>query len=294
MLIRFYQPHPLLRSHVSQIWIVESPTGWPTHDLKTIVPNGRMKIVFPYRSGLLNRAIVPSSLKADLQRNPAHTLWVLGMSDRPSMVDSDGPIGVLSAELYPGTAWPFFPADLRELTNRVTHAPQVYGTAAAELEEKLAEEATAEGRVKLLEGFLLDLLGKAKHTDQIVRHAVRLIQERGGLISISELTEKMGYSQRYLAMQFDRFVGLGPKTLAEIVRFQNRFVSLTRFGTAGAAAPADPDEDYYDQSHFSREFKRFSGLPPAAYLRKSNEFMTMFYRGGGSRPASGRPQAGPV
>ena len=286
MRIRFFEPHPLLRPHVSQIWIVENPVGWKPEDIKTIVPNGRMKVVFPYRAALLNRAIVPSSRPAPFQRNPKNTLWVLGVSDRPSIVDSDGPIGVLSAELHPGAAYPFFPADLKEFTNRVTPAIDVYGAAGRELQDRLAEEPTPEGRVELLQGFLLGLLGRADYSDEIVRHAVRIIQGQRGLITINELTEKMGYSQRYLAMKFDRFVGLGPKTLAEVVRFQNRFVTLTRFGSAGGGV--EFDEDYYDQSHFSREFKRFAGLPPATYLRKTNEFLSMFHHGvsgsSGSRP----------
>ncbi len=277
MKIRFFEPHAPLRRHVSQIWIVEDSTGWKAEDIKTIVPNGRMKIVFPYRAALLNRAVLESSPQAPFQRNPKNTLWVLGVSDRPSIVDSDGPIGVLSAELYPGAAYPFFPLDLKELTNRVTPAADVYGPAGRELQDRLAEEPTAGRKVELLQGFLLDLLRGAVYSDEVVRHAVRVIQERRGLVTINELTEKMGYSQRYLAMKFDRFVGLGPKTLAEVVRFQNRFVTLTRFGSAGGRV--EFDEDYYDQSHFSREFKRFAGLPPATYLRKTNEFMTMFYRG---------------
>ncbi len=288
MTITFFPPHPLLRAHVSQIWIVENATGWKPQDIKTIVPNGRMKIVFPYRSALLNRAALPSSPRAPFQRNPANTLWVLGMSDRPSIVDSEGPIGVLSAELYPGAAWPFFPPDLKELANLVTPAAQVLGAPAAELEARLAEEPTAQGKVDLLQDFLLGVLAQGRHEDEVVGHAVRFIQERGGLVTIGELTEKMGYSQRYLAMKFDRFVGLGPKTLAEIVRFQNRFVMLTRFGAAGGAAGSAAgsapgfDDDYYDQSHFSRQFKRFSGLPPATYLKKTNEFLPMFY--GGTAP----------
>ena len=74
MKIRFFQPHPLLRAHVSQIWIVGNPTGWKPEDIKTIVPNGRMKIVFPYRSALLNRAALPSSPATPFQRNPSKTL----------------------------------------------------------------------------------------------------------------------------------------------------------------------------------------------------------------------------
>ena len=289
MQIRFFPVHPLLREHVSQIWIVENAAGWRTEDIKTIVPNGRMKIVFPYRSGLLNRAVsldgssrLPGDRAEPFQNNPKDTLWVLGMSDRPSIVDSEGPIGVLSAELFPGAAFPFFPAELCDFTNRVTPATDVYGSAGRELQDRLAEEPTAEGRVRLLEAFLLGLLRQAQRSGELVRHAVRFIQERGGLLTISELTEKMGYSQRYLAMVFDRFVGLGPKTLAEIVRFQNRFVALTRY--ASTTDEAAFDEDYYDQSHFSREFKRFAGLPPVAYRRKTNEFMTMFYGGATAAP----------
>ena len=104
------------------------------------------------------------------------------MSDRPSIVDSDGPIGVLSAESPPGAAYPFFPADLKVFTNRVTPADEVFGAAGRELQVGLAEEPAAEGKVALLQEFLLGLLGRAEYADPIVRHAVRFIQERRGLL----------------------------------------------------------------------------------------------------------------
>jgi len=275
--IRFFPPHTLLSGNVSQIWIVEDPVGWKPEDIKTIVPNGRMKLVFPYRGALLNTTILKGADRSSFQRNPESTLWVLGMSDRPSIVDSDGPFGVLSVEFYPGAAYPFFPFALKDLTNQVIPAQQVLGRAGAELESRLGEAPTAEDRVGLVQGFLLCLLSEASSLDSIVSHAMAIIRARQGLVTVNELTEKIGYSQRYLAMKFDRFVGLGPKTIAEIVRFQNRFVRLTRFGLDGGVA--DFDEDYYDQSHFTKEFKRFSGLPPAAYLKASNEFLSLFYGG---------------
>jgi AraC-like DNA-binding protein len=181
---------------------------------------------------------------------------------------------VLSVEFYQGAAYPFFPFALKDLTNQVIPAQQVLGKAGAELEGRLGEAATAEDRVGLVQGFLLGRLSEASSLDSIVSHAMAIIRARQGLVTVNELTEKLGYSQRYLAMKFDRFVGLGPKTIAEIVRFQNRFVRLTRFGLDGGV---DFDEDYYDQSHFTKEFKRFSGLPPAAYLKASNEFLSLFY-----------------
>jgi AraC-like DNA-binding protein len=273
--IKFFPPHGLLASHVSQIWIVEDPVGWKPEDIKTIVPNGRIKLVFPYRGALLNTTILKSADRSSFQKNPESTLWVLGMSDRPSIVDSDGPFGVLSVEFYPGAAYPFFPLDLKDLTNQEIPVQQVLGRAGAELQSRLAEAASAEDRVGLVQDFLTGLLSEANTPDSIVSHAMAMIRARQGLVTVNELTEKLGYSQRYLAMKFDRFVGLGPKTITEIVRFQNRFIRLTRFGIDGGVA--DFDEDYYDQSHFTKEFKRFSGLPPAAYQKASNEFLSLFY-----------------
>ncbi len=89
--------------------------------------------------------------------------------------------------------------DLKELTNRVTPAPDVYGAAARELEARLGAEPAVEGKVELLQAFLLRLLGRADYGDEVVRHAVRFIQERRGLVTVGELTERMGYSQRYHA-----------------------------------------------------------------------------------------------
>jgi hypothetical protein len=71
MKIRFFKPHAHLSTRVSQIWTVESPAGYTPDDIKTIVPNGRMKLVFPYRGSLLNGAITPGAAATrPLQKNP--------------------------------------------------------------------------------------------------------------------------------------------------------------------------------------------------------------------------------
>src|SRR6185369_6806042 len=96
---------------------------------------------------------------------------------------------------------------------------------------------------------------------------------RRGLISVKDLSERTGYSARWLSAKFEEKVGLPPKTLAEIIRFQNQFGFLTRWG--GSKVDFD---GYYDQAHFTKQFKRFAGLPPAAYARARNEFLNLFQR----------------
>lgn len=271
MEIRFFPVHPLLSPFVAHLWAVESQTSFLPDDLKVILPNGRMKLVFPYRGALING---PNA--GPLQHNRENSFWVLGMSDKPWIVDHDGAFGTLAVEFHPGCAYRFFTMPLKELQNQVIPAPDIFGFDGKEWEDQLAHEPTIARKAARLQSLLLRLLARDLAPDSLVDQAVSLIRKRKGLITIGELTEKMGYSQRYLALKFENRVGLGPKTLTEILRFQNQFAFLTRFGEQPMGA--DFDSGYYDQAHFTKEFKRFSGLPPAQYSKARNEFMNLFQR----------------
>ncbi len=74
MRLRFFQPDRLLRAHVAHIWIVESPDGWRPEDIKTIVPNGRMKLVFPYRGALLNAPVESGPKKTGSEEPRKHAV----------------------------------------------------------------------------------------------------------------------------------------------------------------------------------------------------------------------------
>jgi len=270
MRIQFYDPHPLLAPYIAHIWTVETDAAYIPEDIRTIVPNGRLKLVFPYRGTLRNGPVGGGKISL----NRENSLWVLGVSDRPWTVDSPEGHGTLAFEFFPGGAYRFFSFALKDLRNSVEPAGHVLGPAGGELESRVAEAPDAPRKIEAVQSYLLGLLARDIYADVIVDHAVALIRKRRGLVTIRELTEKLGYSQRYIAMKFDDLVGIGPKTLTEIVRFQNSLGFLSRYGDARQLE--NFDDGYYDQAHFSKEFKRFAGLPPAAYARASNEFLNMF------------------
>lgn len=230
-----------------------------------------MKIVFPYNGDLYHGPIGRT-----LEKNSENSLWVLGTSNRPSRVDSPGAFGVLSLEFLAGAAYQFIGPPLGELRNRVEPMANLFGPAGTQLEREIQEAPSVLQKVAVLQTFLLNRLRGADSADAIVDHAISFIRSRKGLVTITELCALLGYSQRYVSMKFDRLVGLGPKTVAEIFRFQNRFTNLTRL--ASGLYGEISDDDYYDQAHFSKEFKRFTGLTPRDYSRSENRFLNHFQR----------------
>jgi len=85
----------------------------------------------------------------------------------------------------------------------------------------------------------------------------------------------MGYTRRHVDREFADNVGLSPKTIAGIVRFQ-RFYSGSLASLPQGLLDQELYDFYYDQAHFIRQFKRFAGLPPGEFRARGNEFGRLF------------------
>jgi len=91
-----------------------------------------------------------------------------------------------------------------------------------------------------------------------------------GRITVRQLTERSGWSARYLATHFAREYGLSLKEAARLHRFHHARVALE----AGLpATQVAADRGYADQAHLSREFRDFLGVSPSRYLtHRATEF----------------------
>lgn len=274
MVLTPIQPDPRLAPFVARMWHFEGPNGFPRADMKTVVPNGMVKLIIPYRGTL--RSEREGTL---LRLCPGAEIAVVGLQDRPVVIDSPGPVAVMGIELCADAAYRLLGVRQRELTNGVVLGGDVdvLGRARAELRARLESAATVGQRVAAVEEFLFGLLAAGRATKPVVSQAVDLIRRSHGGLRVDDLCRRLGYSRRYLDLCFEEQVGVGPKTLAAIARFQHAFKAI-RAGVRRAALPASALEQYADQSHFIREFRRFSGRAPTAYFSGRNEFGDLFYR----------------
>ena len=75
-----------------------------------------------------------------------------------------------------------------------------------------------------------------------------------------------GFSHRQLIDEFHTWCGVTPKAYADIVRFRQFIEALPLPGPMPSWADLVAPSGYYDQPHFIRVFRAFTGLTPSRYL----------------------------
>jgi hypothetical protein len=269
---RTYAPLPALKGYIHKIWAVESSQPMPSDDMKLVVPNGRLLLIIPFHNGITGKM----NDKFHLVKN--NRLALVGMSDLPSIVDAEinGPTGTIGIEISAMGAYRFFHFKLKEIKNELYYLADILGNIVAGIEQRLAEMPCVDDKVGVLQQFLLSRFIQ-QGEDQLFDYCVHKIEGSQGSLRIKDLEKLTGYTSRWLNMKFEERLGISPKDISSIVRFQKYYQFLLS-DPAAFFRNKNFFDDYHDGSHFIKEFKRFTGLPPVKLMQLQNEFGKTFYR----------------
>jgi transcriptional regulator GlxA family with amidase domain len=170
---------------------------------------------------------------------------------------------MVGIKLQPWAIKVLFGCDMSRYTDLVCDVASIGFGQIDELIEIACSDLVFETKVKQLEELFTKILKRRSDHNTKGIHATRLIIEKRGAISISEVAEEAGISERSLERFFQGYIGLSPKFYSRIVRFSNIFklVKADQFQWSQIAFLAG----YYDQSHFINNFKEFTGEEPGSY-----------------------------
>jgi AraC-like DNA-binding protein len=152
---------------------------------------------------------------------------------------------------------------MHELANHTVALADV-APEAEELMERLREVPWPE-RFDLVEQFLLHRLDGAQEPAREVEWLWQELRRSDGRAAIGELSAELGWSHRRLIARFREQIGLAPKAVGRVMRF-DRAVQTLR--SAAGLAEVAYECGYYDQAHMNREFRELGGTTPDA-LRSS-------------------------
>ncbi len=174
---------------------------------------------------------------------------------------------VLGVKFHPGGFRPFWRGPVAELADRVLPLEEAFGPEGAAFEaELLAMHGDEAGRVACAEAFLLRRLPPPDAQAERVRHLVAEIERDRTLVRVEEVAARAGLGLRALQRLFAEYVGVSPKWVLGRYRLHEAMARLEA-GTAPDLAALAAELGYFDQAHFTRDFKALLGRGPAAYAR---------------------------
>jgi len=233
-------------------------------------PSGYIDLVVRFPDG--HAATI---ISGELRTTPEFEL--LGHLTVPTRLNATKGTTVLIARMYPHVSSLFFENPVSDFTNAATNLGDVYSKEMGELYERTMSSKTVTQKIAMVESFFI---GKLKRHEKHYRKVQQLslicdhIVKTGDAFDLKRLSTTTGLSKRYIQKQFFEMVGLTPGTLYTSYRFNKslRQVSDPRISLTSIAY----DCGYYDQAHFIKEFKKFTGISPlqarSILVKQGDEF----------------------
>ncbi len=273
MRYREFAPDPALRDVVHRFWMLEGDAPATLGEFQRAMPDGRPELIFNLADRFERR------VGGAVERQPRALL--VGPTTRALLLRPAGRVSLVGARLAPG-AWPaLLDVAGEDLLDQALALPEVSRPWREDLLEPLAERRDPAARIGLLQRRLVAALRskgrRGRWDDRRLRAAVQLTL--GGGLRVSRVAELAGVSPRHLGRLFREGAGMGPRLLGRLGRFQRVLRELEGPGPVRWAALAHR-HGYYDQAHLCRDFRRFAGQAPGAYLAAAREVTRHFVDGG--------------
>ncbi len=198
--------------------------------------------------------------------------WFMGVWTRRFVVEYPTQVRVVGVHFKPWGTSPFVDMPASELRDRWVPVDAVWQRSLDRLRNQIGGIASATETLQVLEHELRSRLARApsRGLDLVLRTGQRL-ETSHGAVPVGALTDAAGVSGNHLAAQFKSHVGVTPKRVARIYRFARLILSVDPLRPVDWAELAQT-AGYFDQAHFGREFKDFTGHTPTGYLSLRRRF----------------------
>jgi AraC-like DNA-binding protein len=250
-------PTPALRSYVRRYYGFRETTGSPVRRRE----GPGVDVVVLLSFGPEWRIGDATNPARPLER---HTSFVAGLHGASVLTEHDGLSHGMQVSLTPPGAYALFGIPMHELTDRTVALDAVAGRRADLLEEQLAALGGWAARFDLLDATFASRLAHVRPPSSGLVWAWRRLTETHGRVPIGTLAGELGWSRKRLAARFREEVGVSPKPLARLLRFERARALLEHQDRPDLSRLA-VECGYYDQSHLTSEVRRITGTTPAAY-----------------------------
>ncbi len=262
-----YHPAPALARYIKCYWTLEMDAVPGPEATQRIFPDGCIELIFQFRDLF------------EQQKNNLNDLqprcFVHGQLHQYIDLAPTGNVSTLGVRFRPFGLQPFLPCSTASLTERSVSVADIWNGAGDQLADEVLHARTSTQRISTIEKFLLRRLNNNNINSDRVEWCTAAIARSNGNIAIEQLSQEVNMSRRQLERQFAAHVGLSPKLYSRITRFHQAMQAIEQ-NTQPSLTALAYDRGFYDQPHFIRDFKTFTGMSPRQYYADRPEMAALF------------------
>jgi hypothetical protein len=252
-------PDSDFESFIKCYWTLNVPKD-PAPEKQRILPDGCIELIF--------------TLGDDIRRYTSEKRFiiqpramVLGQISEPFFIEPAGFVDTFAARFYPSGFAPFTQIPIKDFANKETPISCVFGEAIAnDLENAIVNAASTRERIQIVEQFLSAQMRNADVIDSTLKSTIDTILLTKGRVGVNEILKDELPRRRQLERKFSQRVGISPKQLGRIIRLQETLKMLLN-QPAGNLTEIAYENQYFDQSHFIKDFKEFTGVSPKEFYK---------------------------
>jgi len=267
-MFKIARPSKVLEPYIKQYWSIDSTLAEGEQYLQRLIPSGLPELImyFGARPKLINT-----------HKTLEDNLLLTGHQKEYTDLQISKSLSVFSIAFQAQGLMNFFNLPLIEIYNQNIPLKYINKKLQQELEPRMKDCNSFHERVEIVELYFTKLLADNKNSIEFQRinRLVNIIRRTRGKVSIDYLASELCLSRKQFERKFSEFIGVSPKQYLKTIRLQlalhlkNNDNGLSITGLAY-------ESGYYDQSHFTNEFKSMTGLRPKQYFDNNDSYSDFF------------------
>ncbi|MCG8481944.1 MAG: helix-turn-helix transcriptional regulator [Clostridia bacterium] len=243
-------PHSHLKQYIYSYWQLNSSSELTQSFDVEIIPNGCVSLMF--------------------NKNVSHYVYIAGFSQKAFKEHFLSSPDIFGIRFLPGQINRFFKLPFEEIYKGPIRFNRIMEKEFFEIEAQLFSASSFSDRIMVIERYLeKQLLKNEFNVNHNLLNAIHKILKSKGKIKTEDLSDELLLSNRYIRKLFKDQLGITPKELSKIIRFQNTYKSLLQLPNYKHIDIAI-DNGYFDQAHLIKEFKDYSGKTPKQFIARFN------------------------
>jgi AraC-like DNA-binding protein len=260
---RYQVQHPLLQKYIKFFWELCIEQIQLNHK---IIPQRNINM-------RINLSNTPHYIDQENNEKRLDDVYFLGLQNKcpESHLKVNGDVDIIGICFMPYGFFPFLKIPVSEFKNQILGADEEGFKITKRINERLKESQDITTRLAILEAELLTLLDNSnQNLDQFQLIFNALI--KGNPLQFNDFCHRNNISVRQLERFFSKYIGLSPNTYFTLDRFHCTLRELLNTNT-GKLSDLAYDNEYYDQMHFIKEFKRYTGRTPKSFINQKNSIL---------------------